>query len=163
MKKSFIIFNVIIYLAIGGYLGVIVYNSLAAHHPWSMACYNCKKCDSVCVLGIDPQGFITAAYSGEPDLYIRANNIKLTVERAMNIDPDMRISLDGKDHVLHEALENGLVSISTEIITSSLRASDAARLCLGCGACERACPLKLPISRIIKDLSEYRKASPCKD
>lgn len=152
MKRTLIIINSIGVIIILVYLALLYLNAFGSGYPWSVLCYNCKRCNPVCVLGIDPQGFIAAAYSSDPDVYIYATNIKMRLSDAARIDTAMEIIVNGEKTTSARALGEGRVDTDTEIVSYRMKAHDAAAFCLDCGSCERACPLSLPISVIARDL-----------
>ncbi len=148
MKKIniFLITIIIVYL---GFIGVRAFQS---GYPFALICYNCKACDSVCVLGIDPQGFMAASVSNDPNIYIYVTNFRIHAGEAEKMDPDMIIQWNGENISVSSALSRGLVNIDTEVMTFKMRAKDAAAICIECAACERVCPVKLPILDVIRGL-----------
>ncbi len=148
MKKI----NIFLFTAIVFYLGFIGARAFFSGYPFSLICYNCKSCDSICVIGIDPQGFMAASVADDPDIYIYVTNYRIYAGEAEKLDPDMIIQCNDKKIKVSAALNEGLISRDTEIITYKMKAKDAAKVCIECAACERVCPVKLPILDVIKGL-----------
>jgi heterodisulfide reductase subunit C len=144
------------------FLLAIVANALASRQPWVLFCYNCKACNSSCILGIDPQGFVDAALAGDPRIYIYTTNVRLRLSKAAAIDPNMVITVAGKKVAAHVALNELHVAPDTEVVTYRVQARNAARFCIQCGACERSCVLGLPLLREIDQL-RAREASEVKE
>lgn len=155
MKQKLVIINTIGIVLIVGYLAYLAFDAFRSGFPWALVCYNCKKCNESCILGIDPQGFIESAYADDADIYIYATNIRMTLGKAFSIDPAMVLIADDDMITAREALEKRGISPETEIITYRMRARDVAKICLDCGACDRSCPIKLPISSIFKYLKKH--------
>lgn len=157
MKRPLVILNTIGIVLIVGYLAYLGYNAFRSGYPWALVCYNCKSCNASCILGIDPQGFIEAAYANDPDIYIFATNIRMSLQKAYDMDPAMTL-IAGNDIVTaREAIKKRGIPPQTEIITYRMRARDAAKFCLDCGACDKACTIKLPISSIFQYLKKHNK------
>ena len=154
MKRKLVIINSVGAIIILAYLALLGVNAFKSGYPWSVLCYNCKRCNPVCVLGIDPQGFIAAAYSSDPNVYIYTTNVRLKMHDAMDIDPGMEIIANGEKTTPAAALGKKGLDPDMEVISYRVRARDAAVFCLDCGACEKACPLSLPISTIARDLKK---------
>jgi len=90
----------------------------------------------------------------DPLLYICADNIRLRLNEAAETDPNMIVKLPcGTRLMAGEAVSKG-VDPCSEVITEMIRAKDAAQFCLVCGACEKKCPISLPILEIIEDLRD---------
>lgn len=142
---------------LAAFLVGIVANALASRQPWTLFCYKCKACNSSCILGIDPQGFVDATLAGDPRVYIYATNVRLKLSQAAAIDPNMVIVTGGKTATAYAALHEMHRSPASEVTTYQVQARDAARFCIRCGACERYCVLGLPLLRAIVALAE-RKA-----
>ncbi|MDD5205219.1 MAG: 4Fe-4S dicluster domain-containing protein, partial [Desulfobacterales bacterium] len=119
----------------------------------SIACYNCILCKQTCPIGINPYGFLRAAMSDNPDLMIEANSIRLRLGEAFEVDPGMIVRNQGWESTAREALERR-TSPESEVIVSRMKAKDAAKYCPLCGNCEKPCPVKLPIMKIIEDLRD---------
>jgi len=153
MKKLFLHINVFCYLVIAGFLAVSVVTSLGSGYPWSIACYNCVLCRQTCPLGIDPYGFVTAAISNDPNLYIEATNVRLRLGEAVDLDPAIVLSIGGSKVTAHQALAQG-VSRNTEVTVFKMKVKHAAQYCPLCGNCEKPCPINLPIMDIIEDLRD---------
>ncbi len=154
MNRSLVRFNAAIMGILALFLLAIVANSLASRQPWVLSCYKCKACNSSCILGIDPQGFIDAALAGDPRIYIYTTNVKQRLSKAVAIDPDMVIMVAGKKVTAHAALNDLRIAPDTEVATYQVQARNAAQFCIRCGACERSCVLGLPLLRIISQLRE---------
>ncbi len=154
MKWSPVKFNVAIMGILAMFLIAIVANALMSRQPWVLFCYKCKACDSSCILGIDPQGFVDAALAGDPRIYIYATNVRLRLSKAADIDPDMIVVAEGRKVTARAALSELHISPAAEVPTYQVRARDAARFCVLCGACERSCVLGLPLLRAIGQLRE---------
>lgn len=155
MKRPLVIINTIGIVLIIGYLSYLGFNAFRSGYPWALLCYNCKSCNAACILGIDPQGFITAAYANDPDIYIYATNIRISLQEAYDRDPGMTMIADDDIITVREALTKRGIPPQTEIITYRMRARDAAKYCLDCGACDKACPIRLPISSIFNHLKKH--------
>ena len=155
MKRKLVIINVIGVTLIVGYLAYLAFNAFRSGYPWALICYNCKQCNASCILGIDPQGFIASAYANDPDIYIYATNIRMTLQKAYNTDPGMTLKAGNDTITAQEALKLRNIPPETEIITYRMRARDAAKICLDCGACDKACPITLPVSSIINHLKKH--------
>ncbi|MFB3814772.1 MAG: 4Fe-4S dicluster domain-containing protein [Terriglobales bacterium] len=152
MKRPLLVCNVAGMLIICLFLGTMVVNALVTRQPWSLVCYSCKACNSSCVMGIDPQGFVGAALSGDPQVYVYATNIRLPLAKAVAIDPAMTVSVAGRKYTARDAAEKLHLSPDTEVVTYRVKARDAAAACLRCAACERTCVLRLPLLRMIDQL-----------
>jgi ferredoxin len=136
------------------FLLAIVANALTSRQPWALFCYKCKACNSSCILGIDPQGFVDAALAGDPHVYIYATNVRLRLSKAAAIDPNMIITVDGRKVAAYAALHELHIAPETEVFTYQVQARNAARFCIRCGACERFCVLGLPLLREINQLRD---------
>lgn len=154
MKRSLVILNAGIVSVMVLYLLAFIANPLALRQPWVLFCYKCKACNSSCVLGIDPQGFVDAALAGDPRVYIYATNVRLRLSKAAIIDPNMVIMVANKKVTAHVALNELHVAPNTEVVTYQVQARNAAQFCIRCGACERACVLGLPLLREINQLRD---------
>ncbi|MEN6436952.1 MAG: hypothetical protein ABFD97_00035 [Syntrophobacter sp.] len=152
MKRTLIKLNTTMMVVLVLFLLAIVANALASRQPWVLFCYKCKACNSSCILGIDPQGFVDAALAGDPHVYIYATNVKLQLSKAAAIDPDMIVTAAGKKVSARAALDELHISPATEVVTYQVQARHAAGFCFRCGACERACVLGLPLLREISQL-----------
>jgi hypothetical protein len=110
MKKSILLINIVCHGVIIGFLFIFVVNGLVTGYPWTLTCYNCNICRLACPLGIDPHGFITSALSNDPDLYITADHIRLTLGDAVNLDPEMVLNIDTEKIRAGEAKARGMRS-----------------------------------------------------
>lgn len=135
-------------------LVVMIVNATLARHPWAITCYNCKACNLRCPLGIDPSGYVTAALTGNPDHMMYATNIRISLDEANKVDPEMLINYQENFMTAHKALFGLGLSAETEIRVHKMRAKDAAKYDLLCGNCQKTCPINLPIEDIIRDLRE---------
>jgi L-lactate utilization protein LutB len=153
MKKLSLQINAPIYVLIIGFLAMPVITSLSSGYPWTIACYNCLLCRQSCPFGIDPHGFISAAMTNDPALYIGAANIRIRVGEALDLDPQMVLRVDGREITAADAVSQG-VERNREVRTSRMKARDAARYCPLCGNCEKKCPINLPSLKIIEDLRD---------
>lgn len=153
MKKVFLRINTVCYVAITGFLALAVWTSLSSGYPWAITCYNCVLCRQACPLGIDPYGFVTAAISNDPELYITADRIRLRLKEALDLDPDIVLKIEGLEITAAQALARGL-DHKTEVTVSKMKARDAAGYCPLCGNCRKPCPIDLPILEIIEDLKD---------
>jgi len=154
MKRSLVIFNSAILSILVLYLLAFIANPLASRQPWVLFCYKCKACNSSCILGIDPQGFVDAALAGDPRVYIYATNVRLRLSKAAAIDPNMVIMVADKKVAAHVALNELHFAPDTEVVTYQVQARNAAQFCIRCGACERSCVLGLPLLREINQLRD---------
>jgi len=152
MKRSLVTLNAAMMMILVLFLLAIVANALASRQPWVLFCYKCKACTSSCILGIDPQGFVDAALAGDPRVYIYTTNVRLQLSKAVEIDPDMMVAAAGKKVPAHVALDELHIAPGTEVVTYQVQARHAARFCVRCGACERACVLGLRLLREIDQL-----------
>ncbi|MBW2149681.1 MAG: hypothetical protein JRI22_22030 [Deltaproteobacteria bacterium] len=156
MNKIFLRINVFCYLVIAGFLGLSVITSLSSAYPWAITCYNCVLCRKTCPLGIDPYGFVTAAISNDPNLYVTATNIRVRLGEAVDLDPYMVLNIKGLNVTATQALDQGL-GRDTEVTVSEMKVKDAAKYCPLCGNCEKPCPINLPVMKIIEDLKDDGK------
>lgn len=152
MKKTYLYVNVCCYLCIAGYLAVCAATALRSGYPWAMTCYNCVSCRQICPLGIDPYGFISAAITNDPDIYVPATNIRMTLGQALDLDPGMTLRLSDKTLVTARELARTEPDRSREVTTFRIKVKDAAAFCPLCGNCDRVCPIKLPVLSIIEEL-----------
>jgi Fe-S oxidoreductase len=156
-SKIFLQVNIFCYLVIAAFLASAVVTSLSSGHPWAITCYNCSSCSRSCALGINPSGFTLSAIGNNPQMYLAAANIRLRLREAVERDPDMIVTIRGKDNMrAGKALADG-ISKDAEVMTFRMKAKDAAHYCLLCAACEKNCPVKLPIMDIIEDLRDDGK------
>ncbi len=152
MRRSLIVFNSAIVCTLVLFLLAFIANPLVARQPWVLFCYKCKACNSSCILGIDPQGFVDAALAGDARVYIYATNVRLQLSKAAAIDPDMVIMVANEKVPAHVALNELHIAPNTEVVTYQVQARNAAQFCILCGACERSCVLGLPLLREINQL-----------
>ncbi|ABC80109.1 hypothetical protein [Anaeromyxobacter dehalogenans] len=150
MRRALVAVNA---LAVGltlAYLGWLLGDALRAGQPWAVTCYDCKACTARCVLGLDPQGFVSAALAGSGDVYMYATNVRLRARHALEIDPGMLVTVGDRHPTAREAAAE--LGPDAEVVTFRMRARDAARACFRCGACEKGCGLRLPLLRVITQL-----------
>ncbi len=145
--------NLFCYLVIALFLAGSVVASLTSGYPWSIACYNCILCKHTCPIGIDPYGFVKAAISNAPALYIEASSIRLRLGEAVDLDPHLYLKIEGSEVTAQAALERKIAPDS-EVMVSRMKAKDAAKFCPLCGNCEKPCPITLPIMKIVEDLRD---------
>jgi Fe-S oxidoreductase len=156
MKKYALIVNVVSYVIISLFLGTAVVTSFLSGYPWTLACYDCLACSGACPLDIDPRGFVTAALSNDPGLYIPAGNLRLKLSEAAAVDPAMVVVLGGKREKASAAVSRGW-DPDREVTVHTIRVKDVAKYCFLCGNCDKACPIKLPIGKIIRELRDNGK------
>jgi len=152
MEPKYRSFNVALYLLATMVLGSIVISAFTSGHPWALTCYQCKACNLNCPLGYDVSMYVAAAATDNPDLYMSASNLQLTLEEAYRTDPEMIVEVDDKTMTAEEAYME--YSNDTVVWARKLRVKDAAKFDPLCGACEPMCPVKLPITNAIRDLKE---------
>jgi len=154
MKKNLLKVNTCCYLIIAAYLLITVSNAVRSGFPWAMTCYSCLLCRQSCPLGIDPHGFISAANTDDPNLYVTASNIRIHLNQAIEIDPDMQVRFRNQPVVKAKtALAQG-IEPEAEVTVLKMHAKDAASFCPLCGNCNKACPITLPLMKIIEDLKD---------
>jgi len=144
--------NTITAVFLASILTGLVVNATMARHPWAITCYSCKACASRCPLGIDPSGYVTAALTANPDYMMDAANLRLSLEEANRVDPDMVIECEGTLTSPRKALEQQTISPRSEVRVYKMKAKHAARYDLLCGNCQKMCPINLSIEDIIRDL-----------
>ena len=111
-------------------------------------------CRQTCPLGIDPNGFVVAGMTNNPNLYVNAYNIRLRLSEALAKDPHMILRFhDGRKMTAQKAYEVDM-AFETEALVVRMRDKDAATYCFLCGNCEKRCPIDLPILTLIKDLKD---------
>jgi L-lactate utilization protein LutB len=145
-------FNAIAFVLIASVLALFSYTALSSGHPWALTCYQCRACNLNCPLGYDVASFVTAAATGNPNLYMTAGNLQLTLKEAYETDPEMVVEIKGDMMTSREAIER--YPDKTVVEVRKLRAKDAAKYDPLEGACEPLCPIKLPITDIIRDLKD---------
>ena len=154
MKKVTLYINVFCYLLIACFLAATLVTALQSGYPWAVNCYNCVLCRRVCPLGFDPYGFISAAITNDPDLYMPATNVRIRLQKAVETDPFMQLRLaDGTVLTARQLVEQG-GRPGDEVTVEKMKARHAARYCPLCGSCDKACPINLPVSKIIEDLRD---------
>lgn len=157
MKKFFLYINIACYVLIAGFLATTIVTAMQSGYPWTLTCYNCMLCRRICPLGLDPYGFVSAAITNDPDLYIAATNVRMRLGEAYNLDPQMLLRRkDGRTETVRQMLCRGVMH-DREITAYKMKVKDAARFCLLCGSCDKACPIKLPVISIVKDLQDDGK------
>jgi len=154
MKRRLVFVNAAAIGIVLGVLAAIGVNALRAREPWTLSCYACKNCTATCPLGIDPQGFVTAALAGRGDVYVYATNIRVSAANALALDPKMIVSAGDRRMTAEEATQRLRLRGDAELMTYRMQARHAAGFCLRCGACEKSCVLKLPLLRAIERLRE---------
>lgn len=154
-KTVFRNLNVSTYVILMLFLGYFIVKSIIFGYPWSLACYACKKCIPTCIYGIDPSQLLLAANMNDPNLYISVNNVRLTAKDACAIDENMTIAYNDEKYSLAGALAENIIKADDYVITNELKAKDAAKFCIRCGACQKVCPLNLPITDIVKELAAH--------
>ncbi|CCK79458.1 MULTISPECIES: hypothetical protein [Desulfobacula] len=157
MKKKFLYINVFCYLCIAAFLAATIGTSLKSGYPWAMTCYNCVLGRQICPLGIDPYGFISAAITNDPEIYVSATNIRMKLGKALDIDPNMTLILPDKSLVTAQTLSLTQKDLDYEVTTHKIKVKDAATFCPLCGNCDRVCPINLPVLKIIEDLKDDGK------
>ncbi|SDT84267.1 hypothetical protein [Desulfobacula phenolica] len=157
MKKKFIHINVFCYLCIAAFLAITITTSIKSGYPWATTCYNCVLGRQICPLGIDPYGFISAAITNDPEIYVDATNIRMRLGNAIDIDPEMILRLPDKSLITAKQLALIKKDMDYEVTTCRIKVKDAATFCPLCGNCDRVCPINLPVLKIIKDLKDDGK------
>ncbi|MBD3388001.1 MAG: hypothetical protein GF416_03035 [Candidatus Altiarchaeales archaeon] len=145
-------FNVVAFFVIAAILALFAYTAYSSGHPWSLTCYQCRACNLNCPLGYDVAKFVVAAAVDDPDIYMSARNLQLRLDEAYSTDPDMTVEVDGERMTAGEAIERFGEGLVVEV--RMLRVKDAAKYDPLEGACERSCPIELPITDTIRDLKE---------
>lgn len=155
MEPKYRRFNVALFLLATLVLGSIVINSFTSGHLWALTCYQCKACNLKCPLGYDVSIYLAAAVTNNPDLYMSASNLQLTLEEAYMTDPEMIVEVDNKKMTSGDAYKK--YSNDTRVWVRKLKAKDAAKFDPLEGACDPMCPVVLPITSVIRDLKEDGK------
>jgi predicted aldo/keto reductase-like oxidoreductase len=145
-------FNVIAFVVIAAVLALFSYTAVSSGHPWAITCYQCRACNLNCPLGYDVASYLTAATTDNPDLYMTAKNLQITLGEALKTDPKMTVEVNGSVMTSLEAAKT--YSNDTVVNVMRLRAKDAAKFDPVEGACERSCPINLPITDVIRDLKK---------
>jgi len=136
-------------------LGALVFTGFMSGHPWALTCYQCKACNLNCPLGYDVSMYVAAAATNNPDLYMSAKNLQLTVEEAYETDRDMLVEVDGEQMTAEEAYK--IFKPDRVIWARKLRVKDAAKFDPVDGFCDSMCPISLPITDAIRDLKSDGK------
>jgi ferredoxin len=152
MEPKYRRFNVALYLLATLILGSIVINAFYSGHLWALTCYQCKACSLKCPVGYDVSVYVAAASTDNPNLYMSASNLQLTLEEAYAADPNMIIELGNKTMTSREAYDE--YSNDTTVWARKLRVKDAAKFDPLDGSCDTMCPVRLPITNAIRDLKE---------
>jgi ferredoxin len=155
MEPKYRRFNVALYVLATVILASIVLNAFTSAHPWALTCYQCKACNLNCPLGYDVSVYVAAAATNNPNLYMSASNLQLTLEEAYITDPEMILEVGGERmtaEAAHREYEN-----DTIVLARKLRVKDAAKFDPLDGACDSMCPVKLTITNAIRDLKEDGK------
>ncbi len=155
MEPKYRRFNVALYLLATMILGSIVINAFTSGHPWALTCYQCKACSLNCPLGYDVSVYVAAAVTDNPDLYMGASNLQLTLEEAHRTDPDMLVSKEyGEDETMTAREAYDKYANDTVVWVKKLRVKDAAKFDPLDGACDPMCPVGLRVTDVIRDLKE---------
>lgn len=155
MEPKYRRFNVALYLLATMILGSIVINAFTSGHPWALTCYQCKACSLNCPLGYDVSVYVAAAVTDNPDLYMSASNLQLTLEEAHRTDPDMLVSKEyGEDETMTAREAYNKYANDTVVWVKKLRVKDAAKFDPLDGACDPMCPVGLRVTDVIRDLKE---------
>ncbi|MEA3255200.1 MAG: hypothetical protein U9Q22_05150 [Candidatus Altiarchaeota archaeon] len=156
MEPRYRRFNVALYLLATIILGSIVINAFTSGHPWALTCYQCKACNLKCPLGYDVSVYVAAAVTDNPNLYMSASNLQLTLEEAYGTDPNMQVSktymADNETMTAREAYNK--YPKDTVVWVRKLRVKDAAKYDPLDGACDPMCPVGLKVTDIIRDLKD---------
>ena len=112
-----------------------------------------KKCTSACIYGIDSSQLLLAANLNDPELYISVTNVRLSAKDALAVDENMIVTYKSHQYRLSEAIKRDVIKPDDIVLTHKLRASDAAKFCIKCRACQKICPLELPIIEVINELA----------
>ena len=150
MEKRLRQFNVGMFMIAALILGALVFTGFMSGHPWALTCYQCKACNLKCPLGYDVSLFVVASATNNPNLYMSATNLQLTVEEAYETDRDMLVEVDGKKMTAKEAHEE--LSPDMVVWARKLRVKDAAKFDPIDGYCDSLCPIGLPVTNAIRDL-----------
>ena len=154
MKKIYRYINIACYLLIAGFLATTVVTAMRSGYPWTLSCYSCMLCRRICPLGLDPYGFVSAAIANDPGLYIPATNVRMRLGEACDLDTQMPLRRkDGAVETAEQMRSRG-VGRDHEVTVHKMKVKDAARFCPLCGSCDKACPIKLPVINIIRDLQD---------
>jgi len=157
MEPKYRRFNVALYVLATVILASIVINAFISGHPWALTCYQCKACNLRCPLGYDVSLYVEAAATNNPDLYMSASNLQLTLGEAYETDPDMIVEIDGKKMTANDAYNSNRYPNNTIVYVRRLRVKDAAKFDPLDGICDAMCPINLHITKIIRDLKEDGK------
>ena len=152
MEKKFRQFNVGLFVIAAVVLGALVFTGFQSGHPWTLTCYQCKACSLKCPLGYDVSVYVAASATNNPDLYMSAKNLQLTLKEAYETDREMIVEIDGEQMSADEAYNNKEFNQDTVVWARKLRVKDAAKFDPLCGFCDGMCPIKLPLTEVIRDL-----------
>ncbi len=155
MEPRYRRFNVAVYVLATLILGSIVIGAFTSGHPWALTCYQCKACNLKCPLGYDVSLYVAAAATDNPDLYMSASNLQLTLGEAYTTDPEMIIEIEGIRMTADEAFNKYPEDIV--VWARKLRVKDAAKYDPVDGYCDPMCPIDLQITEAIRDLKEDGK------
>jgi len=150
MEKKLRQFNVGMFMIAALILGALVFTGFRSGHPWALTCYQCKACNLKCPLGYDVSVYVAASATNNPDLYMSAKNLQLTVKDAYETDRNMKVEMDGKMMTAEEAHKE--FKPDTVVWARKLRVKDAAKFDPVDGFCNSMCPISLPITSAIRDL-----------
>lgn len=162
MDKGYRQFNVLVYVTMAMILGSFIIFGTQSGHPWALTCYQCRACNINCPLGYDVASYVAAAATNNPNLYMRATKLQLTLKESYITDKNMIIEVNGETMTAEEAVERGH-PLDKVVWVRMLRAKDAAKFDPLCANCESyvvenktitPCPINLPITNVIRDLKD---------